>query len=137
TNNARSLEVGPEPDNGAGPEENQWDGYIAFPTLGGNGPRPAGKLIQTPEGSSELGETIHSHLAWDFMAHYHLDGNDKRKDMGSYVVGVDDKVENFADPGESVGGPYGPYPSNNPANNRYRLVRSFSLPGASSSGSGA
>jgi hypothetical protein len=80
TNNNRSLEVGPEPDNGEGPTDNRWGGYIALPTLGGNyaeGQTPkvsGGPPMPTPAGTAELGAKIVTHLSWDFDARYHVDG---------------------------------------------------------------
>ena len=40
TSNNRSLEVGPEPDNGPAPAENDWYGYVALSTIGGNIKQP-------------------------------------------------------------------------------------------------
>ncbi|MBI2899243.1 MAG: hypothetical protein HYY17_03600 [Planctomycetes bacterium] len=135
TNNNRSLEVGPEPDNGPAPLENAWAGYIAFPTVGGNhqtvgATKPTGTWAATPQGASEMGETIHAHLSWDFDAHHHADGNPYRKDLGSNAL-QGESVQNYPDPGEAAGGPYDTVDQNN----RYRLARSFSLPSGPGSAS--
>jgi hypothetical protein len=94
TNNNRSLETGPEPDNGPQPSEARYEGYIALPTLGGNRGnssewgtyKPKNELWTTyatpgqfpgctssPNGGAQLGSILHSHFQLDAVAHHHAD----------------------------------------------------------------
>ncbi|MBI2900285.1 MAG: hypothetical protein HYY17_08870 [Planctomycetes bacterium] len=105
----RSLQVGPEPDRGKAPAENEWDGWIALPTVGGTG----GALV----GKSEMGETLHGHFSGDFLLHYHADGI--RDELASKSV-AGESVANLPDRTEAGAGPYG-------ASGVHRLARSFRL----------
>jgi hypothetical protein len=122
TNSGRSLEIGPEPDNGPAPLENEWDGYIALPTIGGNDVAKApGAAVPTPERPAERGETIGVHFQYDFDAYRHADGI--REDLAR-VQRPGENVLNFPDPSESHGGPYDPL---HDTPGRHRLARSFRL----------
>lgn len=123
TNNDGSLEIGPEVDSGPAPLENEWDGYLALPTVGGlGGKKPPGTFGQTPAGVSEYGETMHCHFQWDYDMHYHKDGI---RECLSHVVKAGEMVENHPDPSENYGGPYDPVHG---IPGRHRLARSFRLP---------
>jgi hypothetical protein len=146
TNNNRSIETGPEPDNGPAPVECSFDGYVALPTRLGpfqNRPasfsKPKGELwtsygasdrysgvTRGPAGVSELGEKIHAHFGLDHVAEFHADG----ASMGGPVGPVADPGEqltiNYPDRSEKRPGPYGPIDSPG----RHRLCRSFTLPPA-------
>jgi hypothetical protein len=123
TNSNASLEIGPEPDNGPGPLENEWGGYVALPTIGGLGvAKPAGAVAATPQKPSETGETIRVHFQRDFDASHHQDNI--RQELAQ-TVQSGEHVSNFPDPGETQGGPYDP--AHGPAG-RHRLARSFRLP---------
>jgi len=127
TNNNRSLEIGPEPDQGAAPSENEWSGYLALPTVGGLGVNHAKNAVtSTPSGSSEMGEAMHAHFAGDFLLHHHADG--VRQELASTTV-AGESVANLPDRTETLAGPYSPTMG---GGNQYRLARSFRLkPGAS------
>lgn len=78
TNSSWSVETGPEPDNGPAPVENEWDGYVALPTLFGNYTTPGSHktkcvMEETPFGGAELNSVIHTHFQVDHLAHYHGD----------------------------------------------------------------
>jgi hypothetical protein len=88
TNNNMSLEIGPEPDNGKlpgnfngssfdpGDPDNEWDGYLALPTIGGDGHSAGNKAKNTlvttiARGSSpQYNSVLHAHYQWDHDAHY-------------------------------------------------------------------
>jgi len=116
TNNNLSLEIGPEPDQGTAPYENDWGGYIALPTVGGNGlDHPKGSTRATPAGPMEKGEALRVHFSGDFAASFHLNG--MRTELASAVL-PDEGVSNFADRTETVPGPYSPLTG-------HRIARSF------------
>ena len=142
TSNGKSLEVGPEPDNGVfrgnfgepGEADNEWGGYIAFPTVGG----PAGfnkqknTLVRTKAlgNKRELGAVFQVHFALDQDADGHeLD----QTEIGSGKAGLEDEVENYPDwvgrrtTGRpwTVGGPYNPGMST--PTTQIRIARSFRL----------
>ncbi len=90
TNNNRSLETGPEPDNGPAPSENRYEGYLQLATYGGNlfspgAHKPPNALWATlPDpslfpgagtsgepGGPHLGSSIHAHFQLDHAAHSH------------------------------------------------------------------
>jgi hypothetical protein len=127
TNSGASLEVGPEPDNGPAPLENEWDGYIALPTIGGlKIPKAPGEALRTPERAAESGESIGVHFQYDFDCYHHADGI--REEL-SRVERAGEAVMNFPDPSESHGGPYDPLQG---GPGHHRLSRSFRMPGAGS-----
>jgi hypothetical protein len=142
TSNGKSLEVGPEPDNGVfsgnlgepGDPDNEWGGYIAFPTVGG--PQGFNKakntLMKTKSlgNGGELGAAFHVHFNLDHDANGHIID---QTEIGSAKVGPDDEVENYPDlvgNGESLrpwaqGGPYNPAMST--PGTPIRIARSFRL----------
>ncbi len=92
TNNNRSVESGPEPDNGPAPLENRYEGYLQLPTYGsnltGDDAKPMGELWTTitdpaiypgavpmPPGGRHLGASIHAHFQLDHAAHHHAGRN--------------------------------------------------------------
>src|SRR6185436_968149 len=123
TNSGSSVEIGPEPDNGPAPLENDWDGYIALPTLGGlKIQKRSGEALPTPEQPSERGETIGVHFQLDFDAYHQADGI--REELAR-VQRPGETVLNFPDPGEDHGGPYDPLQG---GAGHHRLARSFRMP---------
>ncbi len=137
TSNGKSIEIGPEPDNGvfpgnlaaAGEPDNEWDGYLALPTVGGpshggQGVKARNTLVRTmdqPE-SRQFSSAMHVHFAYDFDAHHHvLD----RREIGSREL-PDETVVNFPD---RVGGTAltygGPYDPTKGEANAHRIARSF------------
>ncbi|MBI2931034.1 MAG: hypothetical protein HYY16_05235 [Planctomycetes bacterium] len=133
TNNNLSVEIGPEPDNGSAPSENEWSGYVALPTVGGNyhsagATKPRNALMRASKlpNEKQFDSAMHGHFSWDFDLHHHE--LDVRPDLGS-TTQQDETVENFADPlpngaFASYGGPYDPTDG---AGNVHRLARSFRL----------
>jgi hypothetical protein len=135
TNSNRSLEIGPEVDNGPAAARNEWDGYVALPTVGGLGvEKPKEQYATTPGGGSpDLGEKIRVHFQWDYDASYQGDG--VAQELAQSAV-PGESVLNFPDKTETYGGPYDPVhgagdsvllPGEEP---RHRLASSFRLPGA-------
>lgn len=148
TNNDYSLEIGPEPDNGVfpgnlgapGEPDNEWDGYIAFPTVGGvfgghGASRKSKNTLVSTLGlpnAPHLNAAMHGHFTLDFHLHHStLD----RSEIGSLEMGPDDPIENYGDVVHnqilSYGGPYAPTsgpggapPAGTPI---HRLARSFRL----------
>ncbi|MCH8209297.1 MAG: hypothetical protein IIA62_09650, partial [Nitrospinae bacterium] len=112
TNNNRSVEIGPEPDNGDGPAQNNWSGYVALSTIGGAGiehPAP-GFQESNPYDSTNtdgMGSRFHCHFTWDYGLHYHVDGVAKAVCISSAVLANED-FENYPAPGETVPRPYAP-----------------------------
>lgn len=127
TNGNRSLEIGPEPDQGNAPSETEWDGYIQLATVGGLGVNHAkNTCVPTPAGSGEMGSVMHAHFSGDFLLHHHQDGI--RHELG-YANVAGEKVSNLPDRTEAAGGPYSP---THGGGNFYRIARSFrAIPGAS------
>lgn len=131
TNNNQSLELGPEPDSGLGPSENEWSGYIALPTLGGHEetpgpPKPAKTLGRTPQGASEWGSQMHAHFTYDGRLHHHSAGATYVAELGSETVNGE-FMENAPDLLPSGLGP-GPYTPLSTGGNAHRLARSFKMP---------
>ena len=149
TNNDMSLEIGPEPDNGRFPgmfgdprdADNEFDGYVSFATVGGDGhssaPKAKNTLVTTDQrsGSAQYGAAMHVHFQYDHDAHHSLLDP---KEIASRDLG-DEKVENHA---SIVGNarlsykrPYGP--ASGPVINQtpiHRLAKSFRQTMNSSSG---
>ncbi|MDP6957536.1 MAG: hypothetical protein QF645_01855 [Planctomycetota bacterium] len=122
SNNNLSLEIGPEPDQGLAPSENEWGGYISLPTNGGIGKTKDPKTVEnTPAGSNELGSALHGHFSGDYKLHHHVNGH--RDELATTTI-PGEYVENVPDRTESMGGPYGPTTS---GANTYRLARSFRM----------
>ncbi len=136
TNNNLSLEVGPEPDNGVfpgnlgapGSPDNEWDGYVSLPTVGGiwhsapaKSPNTLERTLDQPA-APRFNDAMHVHFTLDSDACYHLFD---RQEIGSRNL-LDDSVENFAD---KVGGTLltygGPY---DPTRGPHRVCRSFRRP---------
>jgi hypothetical protein len=144
TNNNRSVESGPEPDNGPAPLECDWDGYVALPTRLGSFSgqpisyeKPKGQLMTNLQGvpgavpppnpgASEFGEAIHSHFQFDFFAGYHKGGAADKTPLG-IQPSLAEPYTNFPDRTETRRGPYAPAdpPSGNTPGKRYGLCRSF------------
>lgn len=139
TNNNRSLEVGPEPDQGEittevkGEESHEWDGYVQLATYGGNFTdaatvKPRNTTWKTMEnfdnGGRHLEADVCVHFAHDMDAHHHKLGADARAELGSSVQ-PDENVVNFADPDETLDSPYDPTDG---GGRRYRVARSFRVP---------
>lgn len=150
TNNNRSLETGPEPDNGPAPAENRAEGYVRLSTTGGNlfasgRHKPPGALWTTladpkiypsarptaAPAHGHLGSSIHAHFQLDHAAHHHanrrgwrgFDGFRLPQGTRWTVWGNRASVAmNFEDRTEDRPPPCGPVDDTA----RYRLVRSFS-----------
>ena len=141
TNNNRSLECGPEPDNGAAPSQNEWGGYIALPTIGGLGhdglTKPKNVLWRTDmhRGSSHLGSAFHVHFQLDHDCHHHILSTgsgavDPIHELSGRRMEPNEYVENFPDPFTGYPGPYGP--TAGPGGSFHRLARTFrQVPGKS------
>ncbi len=86
TNSNMSLEIGPEVDNGKFPgntvgdtqdPDNEWDGYVAFPTIGGVGHSAGNKqkntMVHTDQlsGGPQFNAVAHGHFQYDFDLHHH------------------------------------------------------------------
>jgi hypothetical protein len=157
TNNNRSTESGPEPDNGKPPLECEWSGYVALPTTGGaisDGAwkKPKGELrtgyskadrypasvVRTPtERFDAYDSDLHSHMQFDHCANDHRGGDDRCIPAGRFANPNDTAAVNLADKTEPIPGPYSPVDSAFAGQDRYRLCRSFqwpALPGGWSSG---
>jgi hypothetical protein len=136
TNNNLSVEIGPEPDNGVfpgnlgavGDPDNEWDGYVALPTVGGvwhsAGAKPRNTLWRTLDqpDASRFNDAMHVHYTLDTDACHHV--VDRREIGGrSYP---DDSVENYPDKAGGAVVPYGgPY---DPTRGAHRVCRSFRRP---------
>jgi len=151
TNNGLSVEIGPEPDNGAAPAETEWGGYLALPTNGGSPwaaspggpaqalPKPPGAIGYTPNASeSEIDAdscTLHAHFTHDTRLHH---AHDQLAENLATSTGANENVENRPDRTETQPGPYdatlGSDPVTGKGGNRHRLARSFRLPDAQSEG---
>jgi hypothetical protein len=138
TNNNRSLECGPEPDNGAPPGQNEWSGYLALPTVGGMGhdgaTKPKNALWRTAEhkGSSHLNSALHVHFQLDHDCHHHMlsptgmpTADDAIYEISSKEMPPHEYVWNCPDPGVRYPGPYNP--TSGPAGSPHRLARWFRL----------
>lgn len=145
TNNDKSIEIGPEPDNGyfpgnlgqAGrePADNEWDGYLSLPTMGGvfgghgSAPKQPNTLVRTTGlgKAPHQGAVMHVHFTLDHDAHDHpadpaeigslkpSGGVSETHNYGDYVKGAGVLKE---------GGPYNP--TKGPPG-YHRLAKSFRL----------
>ncbi len=137
TNTGVSLEIGPEVDSGIAPQENEWAGYLAFPTNGGIGPHEMGDAPQTPEQEpggrdQEVGTpacSLHVHFRYDYRAHHHEDGTHEEC---AGTTQLNENVENSPDRTETYPGSYHPLKGQV---NKHRLARSFRVPDGSGTGS--
>jgi hypothetical protein len=143
TNNNRSLEVGPEPDNGVfpgnlgapGEPDNEWSGALTFPTIGSrHHSTPENRkntLLRTRQigNDPQFGAAMHVHFDLDCDAHHHPAD---RSEIARVAL-PNENVRNFPD---CVGGVpaaiAGPYdPTLGTPSLPVRLCRSFRLqPGA-------
>lgn len=146
TNNAKSVEIGPEPDNGyfpgnlagAGkePADNEWDGYISLPTMGGMfggghgaAPKQPNTLVRTESlgKSSHQGAAMHVHFQLDHDAHDHpVDCTE----IGSQkMIPLQSESVNYGDYVRGMGiMPYaGPYNPTKGVPNTHRLAKSYRL----------
>src|SRR6185503_1788219 len=133
TNNNASIEIGPEPDNGvfpgnlgaAGSPDNEWDGYLALPTVGsvwhGSPGKSKNTLVRTLDlpAAPQFGSAMHVHYTLDADACDHV--LDRREIAGRSLD--DEQVSNHAHTVAGVPLPYGgPY---DPTKGTHRLARSF------------
>jgi hypothetical protein len=145
TNNNRSVETGPEPDNGLAPLEARYDGWVQLPTrLGAAWNKPKdGSLATNYRGSGEyvnldrvpaagslFNEDIRSHFQFDHVAAYHVGAAADTLPRGVWPNTGEPSL-NYADRTESRPGPYSPADSvyaggGNPQ--RYRLGNAYTLP---------
>lgn len=150
TNNAHSIEIGPEPDNGyfpgnlamAGrePADNEWDGYLALPTMGGvfggghgSAPKQPNTLVRTESlgKAPHQGAAMHVHFTLDHDCHDHpvsCDeiGSHKPVPQASESYNYGDYVQGFGILPD--GGPYNPTKGNpSPQPGAHRLAKSFRL----------
>ncbi len=158
TNNNRSLESGPEPDNGPAPSEARYEGYLQLPTVGSafspDETKPRNELWTTlsdaklcpgattmAPGGSHLGSVIHAHFQLDLAAHHHASRNaitrppywdGFRLPQGAWqsIFGNRGALNrNWGDRTETLPSPYSPVDSGRAGEvGRYRLARSFSGP---------
>jgi hypothetical protein len=136
TNGNMSLEIGPEPDNGkfpgnlgaTGDPDNEWDGYLAFPTVGGSvhgvgAAKPKNTMRRTDQIASEtqFSAIAHAHFEYDHDMHQHtIDPHEI-----AHLVQADEHVDNHP---SSVNGsdltynrPYNP--TSGPASNGVAIHR--------------
>lgn len=115
TNNGYAVETGPEPDNGKGPQENDYSGYISLTTNLGVGPKVKGGLVTThdmpgvydgattspyPDPGEGYNSDLHVHFQLDHVAHYH-------KHAKISVRNADNPTGHMADPTYTL--PVGPF----------------------------
>ncbi|MHC4607805.1 MAG: hypothetical protein ACYTAF_12900, partial [Planctomycetota bacterium] len=133
TNNNLALELGPEPDQGVVPSQNEWDGYVQLSTIGGYGVnKTKSSLDTTPAAGSTYGEIMRGHWAWDMKLSYHVnaganDGvrnNLASNNMDFTFQGTTESVFNHPDRTETIQGPYVPTMD---STGRYRLAKSFRI----------
>lgn len=137
TNNNMSMEIGPEPDNGEflgnlgkpGEPDNEFDGYLALPTVGGLGVTHAKNTLTTTKSaglkaSLPPGLLMYVPFTLDHDAAFHLFNP---LEIGSEKAGADDTVDNYADyvggTQRSKGGPYDP--TDGSVADPVRIARSF------------
>ncbi|HLY09297.1 MAG TPA: hypothetical protein VKW04_08355 [Planctomycetota bacterium] len=146
TNNDKSIEIGPEPDNGyfpgnlqnAGREmaDNEWDGYLALPTMGGvfgGGHGSADKQPNTLARTMGLGKS--GHLGSAFHVHFTLDHDAHDHPADPTEIGSQKPVPTMSETynyGDYVKGagilPYGgPYNPTKGQPGYHRLAKSFRL----------
>jgi hypothetical protein len=144
TNNNRSTESGPEPDNGPLPLECSFSGYVALPTsLGCAWDKPKdGGWVTTYQGSDSypssvrrappgsqaegFGASMHAHFQHDHVAHHHAGGAAYCLPRGRWPVAAERSSENYPDPSETVRSPYSPVDSVVAGGRPYRLCSTFS-----------
>jgi len=146
TNNDKSIEIGPEPDNGYFPgnlrnqgremADNEWDGYLSLPTMGGvfggshgSAPKQQNTLGRTMSlgKSPHLGATMHVHFTLDHDAHDHP--GDPTELGSQKPVPIVSESYNFGDYVKGTGIlPYGgPYNPTKGQQGYHRLAKSFRL----------
>jgi hypothetical protein len=155
TNNDKSVEIGPEPDNGVfpgnlamngkEPADNEWDGYISLPTMGGvfggghgAAPKQPNSLVrtQTLGKSNHQGASMHVHYTLDHDCHDHP--VDVTEIACKKPVPIISECYNVGDYVEGIGVlPYGgPYNPTKGAQGYHRLAKSFRMdPGTGGGGS--
>ncbi|HYE97314.1 MAG TPA: hypothetical protein VEJ18_00320 [Planctomycetota bacterium] len=143
TSNNKSIEIGPEPDNGvfpgnlgaAGSPDNEWGGYVALPTIGGLGvdktPNTQVRTVNVAPTTS-LSAAIYVPFALDGDAAFHP--FDATEIGSANLADADDSVRNYPDlvggiPW-SAGGPYDP--TDGTPGQPVRMARSFRRPGGAS-----
>jgi hypothetical protein len=158
TNNAKSVEIGPEPDNGyfpgnlamsgKEPADNEWDGYISLPTMGGvfggghgSAPKQPNTLVRTESlgKSPHQGAVMHGHFTVDHDLHDHPADC---QEIGSHKpIPIQAETHNNADYVRGIGilpdsGPYNPTKGNpSPQAGAHRLAKSYRLDPDPTSGS--
>ncbi len=143
TNNALSIEIGPEPDLGIAPEQCRWSGYVAWPTNGGEFeyPKPPGTF---PPGNDDPqqrtcdlgldGCVMHAHFVRsDYLSHHALG---ERRNLNRVALDRDENNECWSDHLEPAPGPYDAWRTDPTSNRRnwHRLARDFRLPPAGGGG---
>ncbi len=132
SNNNLSVETGPEPDNGTGPQECDFDGYVALPSVGGNGAtHPKGTLATTPAAPNStegMKASLHSHFAGDDRLHYHADGSNYGANLTRVQLGNAEAVDNFKDPAAAAAGPYVPTAGAHRLSRTFRITPGDPLP---------
>jgi hypothetical protein len=115
TNGNWGCETGPELQNGYGPFENEFEGYVTLSTVGGSLPldqqRTKGRLYMTERSEWDRSpyKTMHAHYDFDFSLHHDMANRIKPLPTG------------YIDPGEPASGPYTP----GYAPERYRVCRGY------------
>lgn len=138
TSNNATLEIGPEPDNGVfpgnlgapGAPDNEWDGYLALPTVGGpwhaGAPAKARNTLATTlsyPNQPHLSAALHVHYGLDMDACDHV--LDRREIAGKSVP--ESEVHNYPSQVNGAPLPYGR--PNDPTKGAHRLARSFRING--------
>ena len=143
TSNGATIEIGPEPDNGVfpgnmgdvGSPDNEWDGYLALPTVGGvwhGGPVKQKNTLATTVSRPAVphfGAAMHVHYTLDSDA---CDSVIDRMEIASRTM-AEEEVVNWGDYVYGTGIlPYGgPYDPTKGQPNTHRLAKSFRLGGGS------
>jgi hypothetical protein len=133
TNNMRPVETGPEPDQGLGPYENNYEGYITLSTRGGwmdtatNLPKEKGKVVRrdNPPSGRGLASRMYGHFDLDFRLHNSSSGKIKpltEEPIGGMITSNEwnerqDRTENSSNYTSPYCLAYNPM--------RYRIARSF------------
>jgi hypothetical protein len=146
TNNDKSIEIGPEPDNGyfpgnlqnAGrePADNEWDGYLALPTMGGVFGGSHGAADKQPNTlsrtmglgkSPHLGAVMHVHFTLDHDAHDHP--GDPSEIGCQKMMPINREVYNYGDyvKGQGILGYGGPYNPTKGQPGYHRLAKSYRM----------
>jgi len=161
TNNALSMEVGPEPDFGTAPERTRWGGYIAWPTNFGDiqTPKPLGTMpgsddpneLSCPDGANAFANAnnVCMHAHWsrsDYLSqHYEAGANPNyRRNLNRFsgLIATEHNTT-YPDYNEPLAGPYDPFrpaPANGIGHppgspNWHRLARDWRGPTATGPGS--